>query len=157
MGVSGSGKSAIGDLLSDSLKIPFFDGDDFHPESNITKMSKGQPLNDEDRQSWLEALNNLALTQQNTSGCIIACSALKQKYRDILSKDIVTETVWVHLSGSFDLILNRLNSRKSHFMPPDLLKSQFDILEDPKDAIQIDVSLSTEEIIEIIKGYLLKF
>ena len=147
MGVSGSGKSTIGKLLSQELNLPFFDGDDFHPKENIEKMSSGQPLNDKDRQTWLEVLNSLAIKELKKSNCIIVCSALKQKYREILSQNIETQTKWIYLSGSFDLISKRLNNRKNHFMPSDLLKSQFDILEEPKGALQVDISLSTNEII----------
>ncbi len=148
MGVSGCGKSTIGKLLAQELNIPFFDGDDFHPEANITKMSSGQALNDDDRQGWLETLNNLAKKQLTKNSCVIVCSALKQKYRDILSLDIQNETKWVHLSGSFDQILERVNSRADHFMPSELLKSQFDILEEPKDAIEIDISLTPEKLLK---------
>ena len=151
MGVSGSGKSTIGKLLSQELNIPFFDGDDFHPKENIEKMSSGQPLNDKDRQSWLEVLNSLAIKELKKSNCIIVCSALKQKYREILSQNIETQSKWIYLSGSFDLISKRLNNRENHFMPSDLLKSQFDILEEPKGALQVDISLSTNEIIKTIK------
>lgn len=151
MGVSGSGKSTIGKLLSQEFNFPFYDGDDFHPKENIEKMSRGQPLNDKDRQSWLEALNGLALKELKKSNCIIACSALKQKYRETLSQNIEKQTKWIYLSSSFDLISKRLNSRKNHFMPSDLLKSQFDILEEPKDALRVDISLSPSEIIKMIK------
>nr|WP_321231247.1 NADP-dependent phosphogluconate dehydrogenase [uncultured Psychroserpens sp.] len=155
MGVSGCGKSTIGKLLSEELKIPFFDGDDFHPESNVAKMSSGQALNDDDRQGWLETLNDLAKKQLTKDSCVIVCSALKQKYRDILSRNIESETKWVHLSGSFEQIFERVNSRPNHFMPSELLKSQFDILENPKDALQIDISLTPEHIIKTIKHKLM--
>ena len=151
MGVSGSGKSTIGKLLSQELNVPFFDGDDFHPKENIQKMFNGQPLNDNDRQSWLEVLNGLAIKELKKSNCVIVCSALKQKYREILSQNIETQSKWIYLSGSFDLISKRLNNRENHFMPSDLLKSQFDILEEPKDALQVDISLSNNEIIKTIK------
>lgn len=151
MGVSGSGKSTIGKLLSQEFNIPFYDGDDFHPKENIEKMSSGRPLNDKDRQGWLEALNDLALKELKKSNCIIVCSALKQKYREILIQNIETQSEWIYLSGSFDLISKRLNSRENHFMPSDLLKSQFDILEEPRDALLVDISLSPNEIIKTIK------
>jgi len=151
MGVSGSGKSTIGKLLSQEFNIPFYDGDDFHPKENIEKMSSGRPLNDKDRQGWLEALNDLALKELKKSNCIIVCSALKQKYREILIQNIETQSEWIYLSGSFDLISKRLNSRENHFMPSDLLKSQFDILEEPRDALRVDISLSPNEIIKTIK------
>ncbi len=152
MGVSGCGKSTIGKLLAKDLDIPFFDGDDFHLESNIKKMSSGQPLNDDDRQGWLEALNHLAKKQLIENSCVIVCSALKQKYRDILSLNIKTQTSWVYLSGSFSQIFERLKSREGHFMPSELLKSQFDILEEPKNALKIDISLTPEHIIKMIKA-----
>ncbi|WP_281847808.1 NADP-dependent phosphogluconate dehydrogenase [Olleya namhaensis] len=155
MGVSGCGKSTVGKLLAQELDIPFFDGDDFHPETNIKKMSNGQPLNDDDRQGWLEALNDLAKQQLTKNSCVIVCSALKQKYRDTLSLHIKTETKWVYLSGSFDQIFERLNSRDNHFMPPELLKSQFDTLEEPKDALRVDIGLTPENIIKTIKHELM--
>ena len=155
VGVSGSGKSTIGKLLSQELSLPFFDGDDYHPENNIKKMSSGQPLNDTDRQAWLETLNALAKKQLTKSSCVIVCSALKQKYRDILSRDIESAIKWVHLLGSYEQIYNRINSRPHHFMPSGLLKSQFDILEFPKTALQVDISQTPENIIEIIKDELM--
>lgn len=154
IGVSGCGKSTIGKLLSEDLNIPFFDGDDFHPEHNIKKMSDGQPLNDDDRQGWLEILNQLAIEQLKINSCVIVCSALKQKYRDILSREIENETKWVYLSGTFNQIYNRMNKRHDHFMPSDLLQSQFDILEEPKEAIKIDISLKPKEIIDLMKNQL---
>lgn len=151
MGVSGCGKSTIGKLLAQELDIPFFDGDDFHPKANIKKMSSGQPLNDDDRQGWLEALNKQAKKQIAKNSCVIVCSALKEKYRETLSVGINQEIKWVYLSGSFNQIYNRVNKRPDHFMPSDLLQSQFDALEEPKDALKIDISLSPEEIIKKIK------
>ena len=155
MGVSGSGKSTIAKSLSRELKIPFFDGDDFHSENNIKKMSQGHPLNDDDRKDWLETLNDLAKKQLKNNSCIIVCSALKQKYREILGRHIQDRTEWVHLFGSFKQISERINSRKDHYMPSELLKSQFDILENPKYALQIDISLSPKQIIKSIKNELM--
>jgi 6-phosphogluconate dehydrogenase len=155
MGVSGCGKSTIGNLLAHELEIPFFDGDDFHPESNVKKMSSGQPLNDNDRQGWLETLNRLAKEQLSINSCVIVCSALKQKYRDILNSDIESKTKWVHLSGTFEQIYERMSSRSNHFMPSELLQSQFDTLEEPKNALHVDISRTPENIITTIKNVLM--
>ena len=137
--------------MSQEFNIPFFDGDDFHSKENITKMSNGEPLNDGDRQGWLESLNDLAKKQLIKNSCVIACSALKQKYRDILSHSIENKIKWVYLSGSFKQIFDRINSRTGHFMSSNLLKSQYDILEIPKNALQIEVNKSPENIMKIIK------
>ncbi len=150
MGVSGCGKSTIGSLLSKELGIPFFDGDDFHSDKNIKKMASGKALNDDDRLDWLSCLNTLAKKQLVTNSCVIVCSALKRKYRNILSENIEQETQWIYLSGSFDMIYERINSRVGHFMPPELLKSQFDTLEEPKNAFEVDSSLKPKEIIKKI-------
>lgn len=155
MGVSGCGKSTIGKLLAEELKIPFFDGDDFHSEANIQKMTGGQALNDDDRHFWLVTLNDLAKRQLKTNSCVIVCSALKQRYRKILCNDIESSTTWIHLSGSFEQILERIKNRPNHFMPIELLKSQFDDLECPKKALQIDVSLTPDHIIQQIKNKLM--
>ncbi len=150
MGVSGVGKSTIGKILSEKLAIPFFDGDDFHPPSNILKMSKKQALTDEDREPWLKNLNALAIEQIETGSCIIGCSALKQSYRDRLSKDIEDQCVWVHLQGTFEQIMTRLKNRAGHFMPAELLKSQFDTLQDSTESIDIDIKFTPEVIVEKI-------
>ncbi|APG66388.1 phosphogluconate dehydrogenase (NADP(+)-dependent, decarboxylating) [Tenacibaculum todarodis] len=150
MGVSGVGKSTIGNLLSEELSIPFFDGDDFHPEENILKMSKGLALNDNDRLGWLQQLNKLAIEQQSKNGAIIACSALKKIYRDILYNSIKDSTRFVFLDGSFNQIKERINARKGHFMNSELLKSQFDALEIPQNAIKIDISLTPHKIVKLI-------
>lgn len=150
MGVSGVGKSTIGHLLAKKLEIPFFDGDDYHPPSNIRKMSNKQALTDEDRLPWLLALNELAKKQIENNGCIIGCSALKQAYRNILSGEIEHQTIWVHLQGTFEQIMERLNKRSDHFMPAELLKSQFDTLQESEVSINIDINLTPNEIVHLI-------
>ena len=150
MGVSGVGKSTIGNLLSEKLAIPFFDGDDFHPRSNILKMSNKQPLTDEDRKPWLETLNALAKEQLETGSCIIGCSALKQAYRDLLGKEIEEYCIWVHLQGTFEQIMGRLEGRAGHFMPAELLKSQFDTLQHSTESLDIDIKFTPEAIVEEI-------
>ncbi|WP_205860262.1 MULTISPECIES: NADP-dependent phosphogluconate dehydrogenase [Polaribacter] len=156
MGVSGCGKSTIGHLLSKELNVPFFDGDDFHPKKNILKMSNGEALNDDDRFGWLQTLNKLAIEQLKDKGCIIVCSALKEKYRDILNTNIKDSVKWVFLDGSFNQIKERINQREGHFMSADLLKSQFDILEAPKNAIKVDISLTPKNIVKVISKELSK-
>ncbi len=155
MGVSGCGKSTIGALLADALSVPFFDGDDFHPAANVSKMAAGEPLTDVDRKDWLIALNQLALKHAN-NGAVIVCSALKSAYRDILSDRLKEQVTWVVLSGTFEEIQQRLNARKGHFMPASLLRSQFDTLEPPSQAITVSISPSPDiilkQIIARIKG-----
>lgn len=150
MGVSGCGKSTIGSKLAKTLSLPFFDGDDFHPEENISKMSEGQPLNDEDRKAWLLALNAHANKHQKT-GAVIACSALKEKYRNVLSKGLTTSPIWVYLQGDYQTILDRLQKREGHYMPAALLKSQFDTLEPPVKAIEVPITLDQDSIISEIQ------
>lgn len=148
MGVSGSGKTTIGKLLAKKIDTPFFDGDDYHPKTNVEKMEKGHPLNDEDRKGWLQRLNALASEQKN-QGAVIACSALKSQYRERLRQGL--ETVdFIYLEGSFELISKRLSNRKGHFMPPELLCSQFDALEIPKHAISVSVDGTPLEVVENI-------
>ncbi len=149
MGVSGTGKSTIGKLLSEALHIPFFDGDDFHPESNVKKMRSGQPLNDEDRQGWLQTLNALA-KKHRSQGAIIACSALKKNYRDLLLDGMEDSLQFIYLEGSFELIKSRLGKRKGHFMPLSLLKSQFETLQPPSDAITVSISHAPQKIVQLI-------
>ena len=140
MGVSGVGKSTIGNLLSKELNIPFFDGDDYHPQENLLKMSNGIALNDDDRLGWLQTLNKLAINELNKNSCVIVCSALKESYRTILNKNIKSQTKWIFLHGTFNQIKERINQREGHFMSSDLLKSQFETLEEPRNSINIDIS-----------------
>ncbi|WP_405397300.1 gluconokinase [Maribacter sp. Asnod2-G09] len=149
MGVSGSGKSTIGKLLADKLQFPFFDGDSFHPEANVKKMREGHPLNDDDRQGWLEKLNEVGIENLST-GAVIVCSSLKQKYRTILGQNLENNHQFVYLEGSFELINTRLNERKNHYMPAGLLQSQFDDLETPLDALTVSIDQTPEDIVNDI-------
>ena len=137
IGVSGSGKTTIGKLLAKKLKVDFFDADDYHPKANLEKMANGQALDDSDRASWLLQLHNLAANREN-EGAIIACSALKKKYRKTLRENL-NQVHMVYLQGSYELIAARLATRKDHFMPETLLRSQFKDLEIPKNATEISI------------------
>lgn len=147
MGVSGSGKTTLGEKLAKRLQLPFFDADDFHPAANIRKMSQGIPLEDEDRKDWLRRLNALARTHQDT-GAVIACSALKEGYRKMLEAGLGPRVCWIYLKGDYDALYERLQKRKGHYMPPELLRSQFETLEPPAYGIHIPVSLAPDDALE---------
>ncbi len=149
MGVSGCGKTTIGEQVSKAMDIPFYDADDFHPESNVERMKNNIPLTDQDRFPWLEILASNIQKWEASGGVILACSALKESYRNILSSK-GKRIFWVYLSGSFKLIENRLKNRSNHYMKPTLLKSQFDTLEVPGYGLHIDIEKSTDEIVEHI-------
>ena len=150
MGVSGTGKSTIGKLLSDRTGWNFYDADDFHPITNIVKMKGGIPLTDEDRLPWLQKLEELITCNlQSNSPGILACSALKSNYRQIL-RNGRSEVVFIYLRGDYNCIQTRVQHRTGHFMSSDLLRSQFDTLEEPRDALVIDVSQTPEAIVEEI-------
>jgi len=149
MGVSGTGKSTIGEMLSEKLQLPYHDADNFHPEANVQKMRQGIPLQDQDREPWLHLLSD-KLEEWSTTGAILACSALKEKYRLTLSKSNQLPINWVHLAGSFDIIRQRMLARSDHFMPDSLLQSQFDALETPDYAIRIDITDKPDVIVEQI-------
>jgi gluconokinase len=136
MGVSGAGKTTIGKLLAGRLAFRFIDADDHHPPANVAKMAAGIPLDDRDRWPWLDALNRM-LRQQTDA--VIACSALKEAYRQRLLAGI-TEARIVYLHGTKALIASRLAERKHRYMPASLLDSQFATLEPPRDAVAIDVA-----------------
>jgi gluconokinase len=151
MGVSGSGKTTIGKRLAESLGWVFFEGDEFHPQANITKMGKGIPLSDKDRQPWLNALKKLIrqLIHKEESA-VIACSALKTAYRQFLEHEN-EEVYFVYLKGDYELIRKRLEERSNHYMKPGLLSSQFADLQEPEGVITVDIRRDPEEIVRSIQ------
>lgn len=150
MGVCGSGKTTIGQALATAINGNFFDGDDYHPQENVAKMRSGQPLDDADRQAWLERLAQLLAQLSLQSGWhFLACSALRDSYRDVL-KRADPRLGFIFLHGSKDLLRQRMDQRRGHFMPAGLLDSQFATLEVPKDAISVDVGGGIEEIVRAI-------
>jgi carbohydrate kinase (thermoresistant glucokinase family) len=149
MGVSGSGKTTVGALLAQKLSFRFYDGDDYHSKKNIKKMASGQALTDADRREWLLRLNGLACSNQN-DGAVIVCSALKESYRQLLSQEIEEKCRFVFLSGTFEEIMDRMQKRVGHFMPPTLLRSQFATLESPKGAIVVSIKNTPEAIVSTI-------
>ncbi len=150
MGVSGVGKTTIGKLLAARLKIPFFDADDYHPEESKVKMSSGIPLVDQDREGWLEFLSLKIKEWHQDQGAVLACSALKEKFRHRLSSIPEEDLVWIYLHSSYDLIYERIRERKGHYFDAELLRSQYEILEPPVSGIHVDVAPSQEEVVDEI-------
>ena len=152
MGVSGSGKTAIGAGLAAELGWRFIDADDYHPEANVAKMAAGQPLDDEDRWPWLDRLNSILKEERQA---VLACSALKERYRARIASGIAS-IEWIYLKGDFDLIRSRLLQRQHRYMPVSLLESQFAALEPPSRAITIgvnaDVATCVGEILAKLTG-----
>lgn len=150
MGVSGSGKTAAGKALAQKLGWDFYDADDFHPPANIAKMANGISLDDSDRAPWLDALHELISSRLKADlPAVLACSALKERYRQRLLDGNEGVQI-VYLKGSYDLILSRMEKRTDHYMKPSMLKSQFDALEEPQDAITVDIACPISEIVEKI-------
>jgi gluconokinase len=149
MGVSGSGKSTIGERLAERLAWSYEDGDKFHPASNVAKMSAGHPLTDTDRWPWLMAIaDEIDRVCRDGQHAVIACSALKRAYRDVLVHGRNDVRI-VFLNGTQELIANRLAQRKGHFMPPGLLESQFETLE-PPDTSENPVTVSIDASIDAV-------
>jgi gluconokinase len=154
MGVSGAGKSTVGKLIAAHLDCPFRDADSFHPAANIAKMSRGEPLTDADRWPWLEAIAAW-IAEHRAAGmtCVVTCSALKRRYRDLVTANQRADVRLVYLKGDFDLIDARLKARVGHFMPTGLLRSQFDALEEPaadEPAITVPIDATPEEIAALV-------
>jgi gluconokinase len=140
MGVTGVGKTTVGQLLAEKTGWQLYDADDYHSPANVEKMRSGIPLTDDDRWPWLDRLNALLRAADGgAESAILACSALKQRYRDRLQHGL-NSVRWVHLNGDIELIRSRLTQRRGHYMNPALLQSQFDALEPPGDAIVVDVT-----------------
>lgn len=153
MGVSGSGKSTVGRLLAQTLRLPFQDGDELHPPDNIARMAAGVPLTDADRQDWLAAIGKrLAAAGGRRDGVVVACSALKRAYRDQL-RAAAPDLRLVYLQGAAPLLAERLAARRDHYMPASMLPSQLTALEPPgpdEGAIALDVAQSPEVIVEAV-------
>jgi 6-phosphogluconate dehydrogenase len=150
-GVSGSGKTTVGKALAERMKVAFYDGDSFHPAANVAKMSSGIPLDDRDREPWLKAINELIRAKLPSSSLIIGCSALKEKYRDLLSAGIdPSSLLWVHLQGNYELIYKRMRERAGHFMTADMLQSQFETYEMPARGLLLNVDQELNKIIDQI-------
>ena len=150
MGVSGVGKTTIGQVLSEKLGWPLFDADEFHSPASIEKMRNGIPLEDADRWPWLDRMNAMIVEKEGRGDSVLlACSALKQAYRDRLAKG-TADLRWIYLKGSFDLIRKRLEARKGHYMKAGLLESQFATLEEPGNALAIDIDGTPDAIADFI-------
>jgi gluconokinase len=152
-GVSGSGKTTVGRALAAALDVPFADADDLHPRANVAKMSAGTPLDEDDRRPWLEAIATW-LAAHSESGGVVACSALRRSYRDVLAE--AAPDVWIlHLDVARDVLVDRLQARRGHFMPATLLESQLALLEPPGDderVVTIDASTATPE--DVVRRFL---
>jgi gluconokinase len=155
MGVAGSGKTTVGEALAQRLGWRFYDADGFHPAENVAKMANGTPLTDSDRAPWLAALHALiASSLKEDRPGVLACSALKASYRGQLL-DGLERVLIVHLKGSYELIWSRLSLRQDHYMKPNMLKSQFEALEEPTNALVFDISLTVDEIVEGIVKHIM--
>jgi gluconokinase len=152
MGVSGCGKTTIGELLARRVGWAYLDADDYHPASNVEKMRAGTPLTDADRWPWLDQMNSL-LRERSGRGdnLILGCSALRQVYRERLAAGM-PEVRWVHLQGSFELIQSRLLARRHRYMPPTLLQSQFATLEPPQDALAVQIDATPDRVVDAISA-----
>jgi gluconokinase len=150
MGVSATGKSAVGEPLAEELGCAFVEGDDLHPRSNIDKMTNGVPLTDEDRRPWLRAIAELmAAKDAEGTSTVVTCSALKRTYRDVLRQ--AAPTFFLHLDAPFEVLQDRMQHRTRHFMPGTLLRSQLDTLEpldDDEAGAVVDVTPPLEEVVE---------
>ncbi|MBW8191913.1 gluconokinase [Neiella marina] len=146
-GVSGTGKSTVGERVAHALALPFYDADDFHPQCNVDKMRGGTPLTDDDRWPWLDRLATLLAECETTGGAVLACSALKEKYRQRLMSECSDNIQWITLNGDYDLLKQRMSERQDHFFDGTLLQSQLATLELPDYGHIIDVSPRLDEVV----------
>jgi len=145
MGVSGCGKTTVGKLVAKGLGCEFVEGDEYHPPDNIAKMGSGQPLDDEDRRGWMAALNyKLCEVVQSGGRAVLACSALKVIYRDWLTKGLADRVRYIFIKGDFEAINKRMEDRRGHYMKANMLRSQFDTLEEPQCVPTFDLSLGSD-------------
>jgi gluconokinase len=156
MGVAGSGKTTVGIRLAAALGYLFRDGDDYHSVASIEKMRRGEPLNDEDRLPWLDRLRNLIETAlAEGAGIVVACSALRASYRDLLLPRNGSLTI-IYLRVAHDIAERRMEARQSHFMPPALIDSQFATMEEPEKAIVVDANRPEDEVVAEAMGALVR-
>ncbi|RPA82190.1 carbohydrate kinase [Ascobolus immersus RN42] len=161
-GPSGCGKSTIAQFIARELQLPYIEGDDYHSESNVQKMANGIPLTDDDRWSWLETLRNKAVEALTfgSDGCVVTCSALKRKYRDIIrlaghaAPDVVVR--FVYLQASQELLLQRVKARAGHFFKDNMVKGQFEILEEPDETEQDVLVVPVKHDLPIVKALALQ-
>ena len=159
MGVCGSGKSTIGEKLSEIMNFRFMEGDSFHSETNIKKMSMGEPLTEKEREPWLKSIRKeIDRNLEQRIQCVITCSALSRKSRGILGTNRA-EIKLIYLYASQSILMNRMAKRKNHFMPTDLLRSQFEVLEEPElsEALHVRVDMPAQEVTDFIIQELKKF
>lgn len=154
MGVSGSGKTTVGEMLASEIKAKFIDGDDLHPKANILKMANGEALDDDDREPWLERIRDALFSLQNKNERgVIACSALKKKYREKIREG--NEHIrFIYLEGTMETIVSRISQRNGHFMKTNLVSSQFEALEPPVDELDVITINIDQDIYDIIKQVL---
>ena len=150
MGVSGSGKTTVGELLAQRIGRPFYDGDDFHPAANIAKMAAGHPLTDEDRAGWLATLAADLQPWEAAGGAVLACSALKESYRQTLQAGASLPLTWVFLDTDPAVLRQRLEARKGHYMKASMLESQLETLEKPTYGLHITDDVPVETLVEQI-------
>ncbi|MFE5336073.1 gluconokinase [Isoptericola sp. NPDC056573] len=156
MGVAGCGKSTVGWLLAARLGLQFVDADDLHPPSNVAKMSAGTPLTDDDRRPWLARVAEVLRGGDDGAPAVVACSALRRSYRDILRAGAGGDVAFVHLHGDRDLLARRIAARADHFMPPALLDSQLATLEplgSDETGVMVDVDQTVDRAVDVVAGW----